>query len=165
KQLLLRNTFLGGFATLLAFSLLLVYTMRRKQRMNALLTEKTGIIQKQKIQVENAIHELQASQIQLVQAEKMAALGQLTAGVAHEINNPINFVSGSISPLKRDISEIMRLLEIYSSLDHSNYSSKLDEILKYREQFDLNFTIKEIKSLVNGIEEGSRRTAEIVKGL
>jgi len=125
---------------------------------------KNELLLKNKIIV-STLDELKKRQQQLVQSEKMASLGQLTAGVAHEINNPINFVSGNIMPLKRDIDEVMKLLEIYSTMDDSNYSLKLREILKYRDNININFTINEINSLINGIEEGSKRTAEIVKGL
>ncbi|HKR05145.1 MAG TPA: tetratricopeptide repeat protein [Bacteroidia bacterium] len=117
------------------------------------------------VELREALEQLKKAQSQLVQSEKMASLGQLTAGVAHEINNPINFVSSNINPLKRDIDEIMTLLEKYSELDQKNYPGKLTEIMKIKDQIDLGYTVKEIKSLLSGIEEGSKRTAEIVKGL
>jgi signal transduction histidine kinase len=111
------------------------------------------------------VKDLSVTQTQLVQSEKLASLGQLTAGVAHEINNPINFVSGNITPLKRDIEEIMTLLDKYTSIDKNNFEQKFEEIIKYKDQIDLAYTIEEIKILIKGIEEGSKRTAEIVKGL
>jgi phosphoglycerate-specific signal transduction histidine kinase len=132
------------WSTTLFFLLSTVYIYVQAKK----LRKQKERVQQQSAVLEQTISELKQRQQQLVQSEKMASLGQLTAGVAHEINNPINFVSGSITPLKRDISEIMQLLEIYSSLDRSNYSSKLDEILKYRDQIDLNFTIEEITSLI-----------------
>src|SRR6185436_3083631 len=98
---------------------------------------------------EQAYHHLQQTQQQLVQSEKMASLGQLTAGVAHEINNPINFVSANVNPLKRNFAELLDLI------------NKKKEI----SSDDLNYTINETHQLISGIEEGSRRTAEIVKGL
>src|SRR6185436_21172588 len=98
---------------------------------------------------EQAYHHLQQTQQQLVQSEKMASLGQLTAGVAHEINNPINFVSANVNPLKRNFTELV-------------------DLIKNKKEFsddELNYTISESYQLLTGIEEGSRRTAEIVKGL
>jgi signal transduction histidine kinase len=116
-------------------------------------------------ELREALEKLKKAQSHLVQSEKMASLGQLTAGVAHEINNPINFVSANITPLKRDINEIVELLEKYSELDENNYQNRISEIRKIKNKVDFNYTITEINSLLNGIEEGSRRTAEIVKGL
>ncbi len=117
------------------------------------------------VALNHSLSELKKAEAQLIQSEKMASLGLLTAGVAHEINNPINFVSASISPLKRNIDEIMQLLEEYASLNKNNFSTRLDEILKRRDEIDLNYTVEEIKSLIKGIDDGSKRTAEIVQGL
>lgn len=117
------------------------------------------------IKVAERTRELEQRQQQLIQSEKMASVGLLTAGIAHEINNPVNFVSANITPLRRDISEVLTLLEKYESVDQNNLQQKLEEILKYKNKIDLSYTLKEINSLINGIEEGSRRTSEIVKGL
>ncbi|MEN9522974.1 MAG: hypothetical protein RL065_1351, partial [Bacteroidota bacterium] len=100
---------------------------------------------------------LQTTQQQLVQSEKMASLGQLTAGVAHEINNPINFVSSSIGSLKRDIDDVKLLLK--------TYQEKPTEAPSLAKQLDIDYTITEIDDLMKGISEGASRTAEIVKGL
>jgi signal transduction histidine kinase len=81
---------------------------------------------------------------QMTRLEKMASLGQLTAGIAHEINNPVNFVRASISPLRRDIEALL--------------DGELDEA-------DRSETIEEIRSLLRGIDDGAARTAEIVRGL
>jgi len=101
------------------------------------------------VELKNTLDELKAAQSQLVQTEKMASLGQLTSGIAHEINNPINFVSANINPLKRNFEELIQALK--------NSNGTLSD--------DLNYTIEESQLLLSGIEEGSKRTAEIVKGL
>ena len=62
------------------------------------------------------LEDLQSAQEQLIQAEKMASLGQLTAGIAHEINNPINFVSANIKPLKDDMADIMEVIHKYEKM-------------------------------------------------
>ena len=106
----------------------------------------------------NETHDkLKSTQQQLVQSEKMASLGQLTAGVAHEINNPINFVSSSIGSLKRDIDDVKLLLK--------TYEEKPTEAPALAKQLDIPYTISEIDELMKGITEGASRTAEIVKGL
>lgn len=116
-------------------------------------------------ELETTLKDLKETQSQLVNAEKMASLGQLTAGVAHEINNPINFVSSSIKPLKRDINDLLSVLSKYDEVDESNFKNKVVEIKDLKIQMDLEYVKEEINTLLNGIEEGAARTAEIVKGL
>ena len=109
---------------------------------------------------------LKDTQSQLVNAEKMASLGQLTAGIAHEINNPINFVSANLRPLKMDVMEIMDLVGKYETITpETALAEKLKEIQAFRNKIDLDYLKQEINSLLNGIEDGAKRTAEIVAGL
>lgn len=109
---------------------------------------------------------LKDTQAQLVNAEKMASLGQLTAGIAHEINNPINFVSANLKPLRLDISEILELVFQYGELNNTaDMQTKLAEIEKFKKKIDLPFLKVEIDKLLTGIEDGATRTAEIVSGL
>ncbi len=123
-------------------------------------------IVKQKEAQERILIDLQATQTQLVESEKMASLGQLTAGIAHEINNPINFVTGNISPLKRDIEDIVSMFEKFQGLAKSpNVESDLKEALDYCEDLESDFIFEEVFNLVNGIEEGALRTKDIVQGL
>jgi len=127
--------------------------------------ERTVELEKSNEELAVAIRTLKEAQAQLVNSEKMASLGQLTAGVAHEINNPINFVTSSIKPLKRDIQDILSLLNKYDELTEQNLKDKKQEIEKYKEAIDLEYVTEEIGSLLKGIDEGAARTSEIVKGL
>ncbi len=112
------------------------------------------------------IEKTQSMQEQMINSEKMASLGQLTAGIAHEINNPINFVSSNISPLKTDLHELKELSKKYKSLhDAENIEEILKEIDEYRNDIDPDFLYNEIETLTNGIEEGAERTKKIVLGL
>ena len=109
---------------------------------------------------------LKDTQTQLVDAEKMASLGQLTAGIAHEINNPINFVSANLKPLKMDISEVFDVITQYETIKpQDKLDDKLKEIDNYKKKIDLGYLKTEIETLLSGIEDGARRTAEIVSGL
>jgi PAS domain S-box-containing protein len=113
-------------------------------------------------QLNQTIRRLRETQTQLVEAEKMASLGQLTAGIAHEINNPINFISGNIEPLRMNIQDLKNLINELNTIKNLN---DLEKIKKLEEEIQLDVLLKELDSLLEGIEEGARRTKEIVLGL
>ena len=118
-------------------------------------------------ELNKAIHDLKEAESQLVESEKMASLGQLTAGIAHEINNPINFITSNVKPLKRDVQY---LLDTITTIEKTNSSSlslqeKQKIIEDYKEDIDFDYLKIEIEHLLNGINEGATRTSEIVKGL
>lgn len=130
--------------------------------------ERTGELERSNLQLGEAILDLKSTQSQLVESAKMASLGQLTAGVAHEINNPINFVKANIKPLKMDLDDIFTIIKKYESLPDTDIE-KIQETLKViREEsrnMDLPFLKAEINQLIGGINDGAERTAEIVRGL
>ena len=115
----------------------------------------------------NTLSDLKQAQLQLVESEKMASLGQLTAGIAHEINNPINFVTSNINPLKRDIDMVLTAFSIIENVGVSGLTSseKQQQILACKDDIDFDYLKEEINHLLKGINEGAKRTADIVKGL
>jgi signal transduction histidine kinase len=117
-------------------------------------------------QLQATVEDLKATQEQLVQSEKMASLGQLTAGIAHEINNPINFVTANIQPLKEDLQDILRVLGRYDDLvREKGLQNEFKEIEALKQEAQIDYTLKEVTDLLRGIEDGATRTSEIVKGL
>lgn len=143
--------------------------LKALQEADRLLKEQNVILERQveerTADLTLAIKNLKDTQSQLVNAEKMASLGQLTAGIAHEINNPINFVSSSIKPLKRDIGDLLNILSKYEEVNEGNINEKVFEINQLKSDLDIEYVKEEINSLLKGIDDGASRTAEIVKGL
>lgn len=117
-------------------------------------------------ELEDTLRNLQNTQTQLVNQEKMASLGQLTAGIAHEINNPINFVSSNISPLRRDIKDLMEIVDVYREKGVEQFNEDTKKELKdLEEDLELDYILTEIDQLLRGMDDGAKRTVEIVKGL
>ena len=132
------------------------------------VAERTEELQSSNTHLITALKDLKDTQIQLVEAEKMASLGQLTAGIAHEINNPINFVKSNIKPLQMDIKDLMEVISKYEKLhsaETETIPSQLAIIEKFKNEIDINYVKTEIDSLMKGIQDGAERTAEIVTGL
>jgi len=112
------------------------------------------------------LENLKSTQRQLIDSEKMASLGQFTAGIAHEINNPINFVSSNVKPLKFDVEEVLQVLQKYKDImAENNLNETFKEATDLEEEMDMEYTIGEINELLDGIEIGAKRTAEIVSSL
>ncbi len=117
-------------------------------------------------ELELALTDLKEAQSQLVDSEKMAGLGQLTAGIAHEINNPINFVTSNIKPLELDILDLDSVIHMYEAIDfNQEIKPQITNIESFKKQIDISFVREEIKLLLSGIDEGARRTAEIIRSL
>jgi two-component system NtrC family sensor kinase len=130
--------------------------------------ERTSELMEANESLQATLTHLKETQSQLVEAEKMASLGQLTAGVAHEINNPINFVTSNVAPLKRDINMIWDTLEEVEHLAFDqdlSLSEKKSRIQAYKEEIDIEYLKTEVDFLLKGMSDGANRTAEIVKSL
>lgn len=114
---------------------------------------------------EQMLTDLKNTQAQLVNSEKMASLGQLTAGIAHEINNPINFVSANIDSLAANMEDIMAVVNAYEEQNKTNPAEKQATIKSLKEEVYYADALEEMDGLIKGIKDGSQRTADIVKGL
>ena len=131
------------------------------------VAERTAALKESNEELNTTLDHLKQTQSQLVDSEKMASLGQLTAGIAHEINNPINFVTSNVAPLKRDVGMLIDVISTIEGVGLSSKSNeeKIKEIEDYKEEMDFDYLKIEIDHLLKGIHEGASRTADIVKGL
>lgn len=128
--------------------------------------ERTLMLEETNDELNTTLSNLKETQSKLVESEKMASLGQLTAGIAHEINNPINFVSSSITPLKRDIKFVIDLLDKYNAVSNeAGMTEMFKEIHQMEKRLDIPYIKEEIETILKGIHDGASRTTEIVKGL
>jgi len=118
---------------------------------------------------EQRVHEaLKKAQSQMVQTEKLAALGQMVAGIAHEINNPLAFVSNNIVVLKRDVQSLRDVLYLYQEAEALLAAHEHDlhaRIGALAEQIDLPYTLSNLEGLMDRSHDGLLRIQQIVKGL
>jgi signal transduction histidine kinase len=129
------------------------------------LSEANEKLNVQKEELQTLLENLRRTQNQLIQSEKMASIGQLVAGIAHEINNPVNFISAGVDSLSFNLEEIRQVLEIYHSITIRNVSDKLKEIGELKKEVKYRESIREINKLMDSIKNGTKRTTEIVRGL
>lgn len=112
-------------------------------------------------QLSHTLQELQQTQAQLIHAEKMSSLGQMVAGIAHEINNPINFIYGNITYLKEHFHDLLEGINLYQQ----QFPQPTSEIQAYLNDKDLDYLIKDVPNLLNSMEQGTLRIQNIVLSL
>ena len=116
--------------------------------------------------IEQAMDDLKAAQKRLVQSEKLAALGVLVAGIAHEINNPVNFIKTSTLGLQQDLQDMEKLLWLYEELEKGYRDSSMrDRVSTLKSDLDYDLLVGEIGDMIGNIQEGVRRTEDIVDSL
>ncbi|MBN3878148.1 MULTISPECIES: ATP-binding protein [unclassified Nostoc] len=112
-------------------------------------------------QLNQVLHNLKETQSQLIQTEKMSSLGQLVAGVAHEINNPVNFIYGNLTHVNEYMLGLLKLVELYQKTN----ASPTHEIQVHIEAIDLDFMIEDLPKILTSMEMGANRIREIVLSL
>ncbi|MBK1988536.1 GAF domain-containing protein [Sphaerospermopsis aphanizomenoides BCCUSP55] len=112
-------------------------------------------------QLEHTLHQLQETQAKLIQTEKMSGLGQLVAGIAHEINNPVNFIYGNLCHASNYTEDLLKLLQLYQS----QYPNPSSEIRATLEAIDFNFVVQDLPKIMSSMKLGSDRIRSIVLSL
>ena len=127
----------------------------------AALIKSEAQLREKATQLEQALYELQQTQTQLVQTEKMSSLGQLVAGVAHEINNPVSFIYGNLPYATEYTQELLHLIRLYQQ-QYPNATPVIKEAL---EEIDLDFVSEDLPKLMNSMLVGAGRIRQIVLSL
>ncbi|MEM7206282.1 MAG: ATP-binding protein [Pseudomonadota bacterium] len=129
---------------------------------------RTGALEEKNKELSSAYDELQTAQAQVVQSEKLASVGQLAAGVAHEINNPVGFVNSNLQSLKDYLDDYQNLLEVYDRYLQAGDESRpaiAQEIARVSDEIDIEFVKDDVKQLLIDSIEGTTRVRDIVQGL
>lgn len=135
--------------------------MELNKRLEEKVEERTRALQASHREVERAYEELKEAQVQLVQSEKMASLGQLVAGIGHEIKNPLNFIYGNTDFLRSYIASLKEILDAY---EHSVESTP-PAVTELKEKVDFDFLLEDLDTLVANFEEGAKRINSIISDL
>ncbi|NMM27636.1 MAG: PAS domain S-box protein [Glaciimonas sp.] len=119
----------------------------------------------EKARQEVLIKKLEEAQNQLLQSEKMASIGQLAAGVAHEINNPVGFVNSNLGALQRYMEDMLKLLAAYEQIEGSLAADVLQDIKQLKKEIDVGFLREDIGNLLTESLDGLQRVKRIVQDL
>ncbi|MEA5514819.1 AAA family ATPase, partial [Nodularia sp. UHCC 0506] len=125
------------------------------------VANRTKELNAKNLQLEEILDELKRTQTQLIQTEKMSSLGQTVAGVAHEINNPVNFIYANIEHNESYMNKLIKLVKLYQQ-EHTNPSSIIQKTIK---DIDLDFLIQDSQKIFGSMRIGAERIRNIVLGL
>ncbi len=123
--------------------------------------KRTEELNEKNLRLSETIKKLQRTQAQLIQTEKMSSLGQMVAGIAHEINNPNNFIYGNINHAIEYSQDLLSFIAIYQE-EYPHNTAKIEQL---REEIDLDFLTEDLEKLLNSIKIGSERIQKIVVSL
>ena len=134
--------------------------VERKQAEAGLRQSETQLLH-QTQQLQQALHQLKQTQAQLVQSEKMSSLGQLVAGVAHEINNPVSFIYGNVNFVSQYAQDLLNLLALYQQ----SYPQPTPAIKEALTEIDLHFILADLPKLLHSMKAGADRIRQLVLSL
>ncbi len=140
-----------------------IFTRNQNGKVTQFLGVATDITERKlaEIELQNTLHELKNTQAQLIQSEKMSSLGQMVAGVAHEINNPVNFIHGNVTPASQYAQDVLNLLELYQQ----HYPNPPLHIQEEIETVELEFLKQDFIKILDSMKQGTQRIREIVLSL
>ena len=124
-------------------------------------------LRKEQEEQQRLIKRLEEAHNQLVQSDKLASIGQLAAGVAHEINNPIGYINTNITSLKRYVDQLIELVNVYGKAEQfiSDNNGLIDEINKTKDEIELDYLVDDVQDLMQESIEGIHRVKQIVQDL
>ena len=125
------------------------------------LEEKNMLLEQKVVEVSKAYEDLQKMQIKLIQSEKMSGLGQLAAGIAHEINNPINFIAGNLSYAQEYAHNLLKIIHLYQE-DYVNPTPRIQTAI---DEIELEFLEEDFIKILKSMNLGTQRIQEIVKSM
>ncbi|WP_293165077.1 ATP-binding protein [Okeania sp. SIO2C9] len=118
-------------------------------------------VEERTIELTKALQQLQQTQSQLIQTEKMSSLGKMVGGVAHEINNPVSFIYGNTEYAKQYVLDLLQLIDLYQQY----YPQPKPEIQDYLEEIDLDFLAEDFFKVLSSMKNGAERIKQIVQSL
>ncbi len=138
-------------------------TKQKIQLENALRIKEqlAKVAAKQAEKLEESLRELKQTQTQLIQAEKMSGLGQMVAGIAHEVNNPVSFIYGNLTHLEDYSKSLLKLINFYQKCD----CHEMAELQNYIGEIELDYLIDDFPKIINSMKMGAERISQIVLSL
>ncbi|MEG5138142.1 MULTISPECIES: hybrid sensor histidine kinase/response regulator [unclassified Microcoleus] len=132
----------------------LSYLTKKIEKQNQELEQR---VQERTTELSSALHDLKQAQVQLVQTEKMSSLGQLVAGVAHEINNPVSFIFGNLNHASDYIRDLLSHLEAYQQ----HYPNPVPQITAHAEEIELDYLLEDLPNMITSMKVGADRISNI----
>ena len=133
----------------------------KQEQLNKQLRQSETLQRQKNEELQAALHKLKEVQLQLIQAEKMSSLGQLVAGIAHEVNNPVNFIHGNLNHVSSYVQDLLNLVELFQQ----NYPTPVEPVQTCIDDIDLEFLQADIAKVLASMKMGTERIGEIVLSL
>ncbi|MBW4681648.1 MAG: PAS domain S-box protein [Microcoleus vaginatus WJT46-NPBG5] len=137
-----------------------------RKRSELALRQSEAQLRQQTQQLERTLQELKQTQSQLIQTEKMSGLGQMVAGIAHELNNPVSFIYGNVAYANDYIHDLLGLVSRYQQrYQAGQIAGEDDEIAQYAEEINLDFLLEDLPKLLSSLKAGAERIRDLVLSL
>lgn len=135
------------------------------ESLQTLYTDLENKVKERTQELEDTNNELKSAQAMMVHSEKMRSLGQLVAGITHEINNPVNFIHGNMVHLKNYSNSLIEIINLYESFENDLSEEKREELKNLKEKIELDFIKEDLPMLIKSCNDGTERTKNIILDL